>query len=100
VDINCPRCGSSKVVRVGQYGKFIGWLFGGIAVLIVAGFVTGLPLWFFAPFWGLFALGTYIKNPLLECDSCHLEWDPKKPPVIEKKKSGSSAKKSGKHAKR
>lgn len=79
--LQCPRCGSKNVVKVGQYGTFLAWGFGGTVglALIGAAYFVFMPL---IPFWWVGCLAWYLRHPLLECDDCHLEWDPHRPPSL------------------
>lgn len=78
MDVKCPKCGSAKVVPVGQYDKFIYFGFGGTAVITLAGFLIPL-FWFFIPVWWLVCLSFYIRRPLAACEECNHGWDPRKP---------------------
>lgn len=75
--LQCPKCGSRKVVPVGQYDKYIyGSLSGSLALGIAGIFLP--PLWFLIPFWLLGCLLIYTKNPLAECEECHHQWNPRR----------------------
>jgi len=78
--LECPKCGSKKVVKIGQYGKFLAWGFGGTVVLGAIGIAYFIAM-AVLPLWWVLCLGWYLRHPLLECDKCHLEWDPHRPPA-------------------
>ncbi|MEW6447595.1 MAG: hypothetical protein AB1426_05845 [Bacillota bacterium] len=75
--VNCPKCGSGKIVPVGQYDKFIYWSLGGTVALGAAGFFLPL-LWFLLPVWWLGCLLFYVKRPLAACEECDHQWNPRK----------------------
>ncbi|MDI6632142.1 MAG: hypothetical protein AB1507_00620 [Bacillota bacterium] len=76
--MRCPRCGSTRIVPVGQYDKLIYFGLAGTIVLGFAGF--RLPIfWLLLPFWWLGCLLFYVKRPLAACDECNHQWNPRKP---------------------
>lgn len=76
--IKCPKCGSTRIVPVGQYDKFIYYGLGGTFILGIAGlFVPGL--WLFIPAWFFICLIFYRKNPLAACEDCDHGWNPREP---------------------
>ncbi|WP_134642921.1 hypothetical protein [Ammonifex thiophilus] len=75
-NIRCPRCGSSRIVPVGQNDKFILYGFGGTAVLFGGGFFFPL-LWAFIPAWWFIDLLFYLRRPLAACEECNHMWDPR-----------------------
>ena len=81
--IRCPKCGSTRIVPVGQYDKFIYCSLGGTAVIggaallgLAGGYSPGL--WFLIPFWLLGCVLFYVKYPLAGCDDCNHLWNPRK----------------------
>lgn len=77
----CPKCGSTKLVPVGQYSKLVKRGFVGAAVLILL--AVALPIfWLAVPIWMLGSIWLYLTRPLLTCQECDHMWDPRRPDAV------------------
>lgn len=77
----CPKCHSFRVVRVGQYAKFVKVSLAG-CVLLIAAAIAYPVFWIVLPFFLLISLWFYLSRPLLGCDDCNHLWNPRKPEQV------------------
>jgi len=77
----CPKCHSYRVVRVGQYAKFMKVSLTVCAVLIAAAIAYPI-FWLALPVFWLTSLWFYLSRPLLGCDDCDHLWNPRKPEQV------------------
>ncbi|MDQ7791592.1 MAG: hypothetical protein C4575_04260 [Desulforudis sp.] len=74
----CPYCKTGRIIKVGQFDKFMYWGFGGTLVMALGGFFVMPGFYTIMPLWWFFCLFVYLSRPLYTCEECNTTWDPRK----------------------